>query len=79
MNNFIIDENLLKYVLDQEAKKIVGKVCKRFEISDDIKEIKAQVKELLYEHCRDLQDSILNVSKKENSIHLVNIDEKSKE
>lgn len=76
--NIIIDENLLKYILDQEAKNIVGKICKRFELSTNKEDIKAQVKELLYEHARDLKTQILNSSKKENKIVITNTDESSK-
>jgi len=53
-----IDETVLNYIMDQESKKIVGKVCKRFELSDNKEEIKKQVKEILYEFMRDLRDNI---------------------
>lgn len=53
-----INEETLNYICEQEAKKIVGKVCKRFELSDNKEEIKSQVKELLYEFMRDLRDMI---------------------
>lgn len=70
--NIILDDNLLIYLLDQAAKKIVGKVCKRFEIHDNKDEIKKEVKELLYEHARDIRDSILNAAQTPNAIHLTN-------
>jgi hypothetical protein len=69
-----IDEELLLFILDQEAKNIVGKICKRFELSTNLVDIKAQCKELLYEHSRDLKNQILNTS-----IHLINTKEQSKE
>jgi hypothetical protein len=78
-NKIIIDENLLKYILDQQSKNIVGKCMKRFELSTNREEIKLQVKELLYEFSRDLKNQILNASKKENKILLINTDEQSKE
>jgi hypothetical protein len=53
-----IDETVLNYIMYQESKKIVGKVCKRFELSDNKEEIKKQVKEILYEFMRDLRDNI---------------------
>jgi len=55
-NKIIIDLDLLKTILDQESKKLVGKVMKRFEISENKEEIKKAVKELLYEQMRDLND-----------------------
>jgi hypothetical protein len=41
------------------SSKTVGKILKRFEISDSKDVIKAQVKELLYESYRDLKDLII--------------------
>ena len=57
-NRLKITEETLNYICDQEAKKIVGKCMKRFELSDNKEEIKSQVKELLYEFMRDLRDLI---------------------
>jgi hypothetical protein len=65
-----ISEETLNYICEQEAKKIVGKVCKRFEISDNKEEIKSQVKELLYEFMRDLRD-LIRINGKE-AINLTN-------
>lgn len=59
-NKIILDLNLLKFILDQESKKLVGKVMKRFELSDDKEQIKKEVKELLYESFRDLNDFFVN-------------------
>jgi uncharacterized protein YaaW (UPF0174 family) len=59
-----ISEEILNYIIDQESKKIVGKVCKRFELSENKEEIKSQVKELLYEFMRDLRD-IIRINGKE--------------
>jgi len=53
-NKILIDLDLLKILLDQHAKRLVGKVMKRFEISEDKEEIKKQVKEIIYEEMRDL-------------------------
>jgi hypothetical protein len=69
-NKLKITEETLNYICEQEAKKIVGKICKRFELSDNKEEIKSQVKELLYEFMRDLRD-LIRVSGKE-SINLTN-------
>jgi hypothetical protein len=68
-----IEENILNYIINQESKKIVGKVCKRFELSNDKEIIKKEVKELLYEFMRDLRD-LLVINGKE-AIHLINKDE----
>ena len=57
-NRLKISEEALNYIIDQESKKIVGKCMKRFELSENKDEIKAQVKELLYEFMRDLRDMI---------------------
>ena len=74
-NKVTIDENSLKNILDQEAKNIVGKCMKRFELSTNKEEIKLQVKELLYEFSRDLKNQILNSA---NKIHIINVEETKK-
>ena len=70
-NKLKISEETLNFICEQEAKKIVGKVCKRFELSDNKDEIKTQVKELLYEFVRDLRD-VIRVNGKE-AINLTNV------
>jgi hypothetical protein len=76
-----IDIGLLRKILEIESNKIVGKTCKRFEIpfEDNLKKsltkeevnlIKKEIKELLYEWCRDLRDTINNLVKTNTSIHL---------
>jgi hypothetical protein len=52
-----IFKNLSDYLFEQESRKLVGKVMKRFENSDDKEQIKREVKELLYEWVRDFRDS----------------------
>lgn len=59
-NKVILDLNLFKVILDQEAKKLVGKICKRFEVSDDKEAIKRECKELIYEAYRDTFDMLNN-------------------
>jgi hypothetical protein len=67
----VISEDLLKSVLASEAQKIVGKSMKRFEISDNKDDIKKQVKELIYEWTRDLQDILkANTYKSDKAIQL---------
>lgn len=53
-----VDKNYLEYLIDFNAKKLVGKVCKRFEIIGGSDLLKKEVKELLYEGLRDLRDEI---------------------
>lgn len=53
-----IFKSLSDYLLEQETRKLVGKVCKRFEISDDKEQIKRDVKEIIYEWVRDFRDSL---------------------
>lgn len=48
-------EDLLKFF----SAKLVGKVCKRIEISPNIEVLKSQTKELIYEQTRDLFDLII--------------------
>ena len=61
-------DNMLDYVLDKEAKKLVGKICKRFDLlfskakkeysSTEIEELREQIRELSYEWNRDLKDTL---------------------
>jgi hypothetical protein len=71
-----IIQNITEYIVNQESKKIVGKVCKRFELEidqakangkntltiDEVNNLKLHIKELLYEWTRDLRD-MLNTGK----------------
>lgn len=59
-NKVILDLNLFKVVLELESRKLVGKLCKRFEISDDKEIIKKECKELIYEFSRDIVDLLIN-------------------
>ena len=59
-NKILLDLDLFKLILDQEAKKLVGKVCKRFEVCEDKEMIKREAKELIYESYRDVYDMLLN-------------------
>jgi hypothetical protein len=51
-------KDLSDYLIETESRKLVGKVMKRFETSDDKEQIKKEVKEILYEWIRDFRDSI---------------------
>lgn len=59
-NKIILDLNLFKIILDTEAKKLVGKLMKRFEVSEDKEIIKKECKELVYEAYRDVYDMLIN-------------------
>ncbi len=58
-----IKEADLEEVLTFQAKALVGKVCKRFEILDSKEDIKREAKELIYESHRELQKLIEAYSK----------------
>ena len=58
-NKIVLDLNLFKIILDQEVKKLTGTTMKRFELSEDIEEIKKQVKEIQYEWARNLYDILI--------------------
>jgi len=72
-NKITINLDLLKILLDQESKRLVGKIMKRFDLSDDKNIIKSQVKEILYEEMRDLGTFFINGKL------LLTFNEKSKE
>jgi hypothetical protein len=46
----------LNQVLSKEFPKLVGKMCKRFEILEDREALKKEIKELVYETSREIQD-----------------------
>ena len=61
-------QDLAEYIYNKQSNKIVGKVCKRFEIFSKEREtitikelnlIKENVKELIHEWVRDFRDEIL--------------------
>jgi hypothetical protein len=59
-NGFLkLQEDVLRELSDYQARKTVGKVCKRFEIHDNPKILKEEVKELLYESFRDYLDLLI--------------------
>lgn len=60
MEKIVLDLNLFKILLENEAKKLVGRVCKRFEVTNDSYVVKKEVKELIYEEFRDIIDTLEN-------------------
>ena len=54
-NGFLkIKEDALRELTEFQAKALVGRVCKRFEILDKKEDIKREAKELIYESYRQL-------------------------
>jgi|WetSurSiteA1Bulk_404760.scaffolds.fasta_scaffold01837_4 hypothetical protein len=58
-----LTEKELKQVFEILSRRTVGRILKRFEIHDNIKALKVEVKELLYESFRDLEDTVVSVGK----------------
>jgi len=59
-------QQLLTYldqVFSAEFPKLVGKVMKRFEILEDKEYLKKEIKELIYESSREMQDIFYAYSK----------------
>jgi len=71
-----IFQSLSNYLIEQESRKLIGKCLKRFDIElekayqenrkeltiEQVKNIKSQIKEIMYEWLRDFRDS-LNASR----------------
>jgi hypothetical protein len=57
--NLLIPTRALEELISIQTNKTVGKVLKRFEISDDKMVIKSQVKEILYEEMRNFRDMLI--------------------
>jgi len=53
------DLKTLCEALELEARKVCGKVLKRFEIIDDKEILKKDLKELIYESFRDTRDILI--------------------
>jgi hypothetical protein len=54
-----IEENVLRYIFEQESKKIVGICMKRFEIHNNPEDQKKAIKEALYENLRNILDLLI--------------------
>jgi len=55
--------NYLDQVFAAEFPKLVGKIMKRFEILEDKEHLKKEIKELIYESSREMQDVFYAYSK----------------
>jgi hypothetical protein len=58
MKEYKVSEEFLDRVMKKWSRVLVGQTMKRFEIFDDKKAIKASIKELIYEHTRNLKGLI---------------------
>jgi hypothetical protein len=58
-----VSEQFLKKTLDSSSQALVGKLLKRFEIHEDKNVVKAESKELIYEHFRQLKELLLAFDK----------------
>jgi len=85
-NRLKLTEETLNQIIDQEARKLVGTCLKRIEIPIDIKikegkeiilnkeeleNVKAQLKNLIYESLRTIRDTVRTVGKE--AIQLTNV------
>ena len=66
-----ISEESLNNIIDQEARKMVGIILKRFELIDDKEILKKELKETIYESMRNVRDMVRVVGKE--AINLTNI------
>jgi len=57
-NKLKITEETLNLIIDQEARKTVGIILKRYEFIEDKEVLKKEIKEILYEAFRNLRDMI---------------------
>ena len=69
-NRLKISEETLNTIINQESRKVVGIIMKRYEFITDKEVLKKEIKEILYESFRNLRD-ILRINGKE-SIRLEN-------
>jgi len=59
MKNLIVSESFLDDAIKKSSTALVGIVMKRFETLENPKDLKSAVKELIYEHFRDVKKLIL--------------------
>jgi hypothetical protein len=73
-NKLKISEETLNYIIDQESRKTVGIILKRYEFIDDKEVLKKEIKEILYESFRNLRDMIRINGKEGVSLTIVKKD-----
>jgi CRISPR/Cas system-associated endonuclease Cas1 len=57
-NRLKINEETLNQIIEQESRKTVGIILKRYEFIEDKEVLKKEIKEILYESFRNLRDMI---------------------
>lgn len=62
MEKYVISKEFLDRHLKNWGDSLVGEVMRRFEIHNDVKEVKKSVKELIHENCRHLKALIIAFS-----------------
>lgn len=62
MNIIELDSNFIKQLLNSSSTILVGRILKRFELLENKEDLKKNIKELIYEHFRDLQINIESFS-----------------
>jgi hypothetical protein len=58
MEKYTVSQDYLDKLIEQSSKCLVGKILKRHEIVNDSDTLKKDIKELIYEHFRDLKTFI---------------------
>ncbi len=56
MKEYRINEEYLKKMLDEKSRATVGRILKRIETIEDVKILKEQVKEVIYEEYRNIHE-----------------------
>lgn len=59
-----LSEEVLNTIIDQEARKAVGIIMKRYEFIQDKEVLKKEIKEIIYESFRNVRD-MLRINGKE--------------
>jgi hypothetical protein len=65
-----ITEETLNSIIDQEARKTVGIILKRYELIQDREILKKEIKEILYESFRNLRDMVRVIGKESINLTL---------
>jgi hypothetical protein len=63
-NKLKLSEEVLNTIIDQEARKAVGIIMKRYEFIQDKEVLKKEIKEIIYESFRNVRD-MLRINGKE--------------
>lgn len=67
-----IDEKYLDKIINNVSRTLVGRIMKRFEISgNEDRILKKNVKELIYEHFRDLKNFLIAYSEGINCMKIL--------